>query len=58
MNYLAFYSKFYAYSQEDSQNTDRNTKFRKNLSFFKMQEQLPKTNFHRLCFESIEMIRI
>ena len=51
MNFWAFYPKFDAYSQEDPQNTKRNTKFRENVSFSKMQEQLPKTNFLFFLFQ-------
>ena len=35
MNFCAFYPKIHAYSQEDPQNTNRNTKFRENVSFSK-----------------------
>ena len=36
INFSAFYPKFHAYSEEDPQNTKRNTKFRENVSFSKM----------------------
>ena len=35
MNFWAFHPKFHAYSQEYPQNTNRNAKFRKNVSFSK-----------------------
>ena len=58
MSFWAFYPKIHAYSQEDPQNTNRNTKFVRILVSLKCRNSYLKLISYRSCFECIEISRI